>query len=113
MSKTPGHYSSVAYNTFGGLCSNSLYLQYGGCTSTLFGRASHGATDRGVDPTGLGRFAWTRIRGRRLDEGEDGDDGDIQSANSKDLILVAAYRPTPSTRGKSTVWIQQKQYFAS
>lgn len=108
-----GHYSSVAFNSFGGLCSNSLYLQYGGCVSTLFDKAAHGAVDKGVDPTGLGRYAWTRIRGKKLEEGEDDSEGEVATARSKDLILVAAYRPNPSHTGMSTVWMQQRQYFVS
>ena len=49
----------------------------------------------GKDPSGLGRWAWTRYRGR-------------QGIN---LRIVVAYRPVLNTTGPLSVWNQQKAYF--
>ena len=58
--------------------------------------AVHRATDSGADLSGLGRWSWTRYRGR----------GNVT------LRVISAYRPCQS-RGPLTVYAQHQNYFDS
>ena len=58
-------------------------------------KAAHRVMEKGVDPRGLGRWAWTRYKGR---------DGVA-------LRVVAAYRPVLNKEGIMSVWSQQRSFF--
>ena len=49
----------------------------------------------GIDPTGLGRWNWVRLRG----------------ANGIKTRFICAYRPCKSKQGTGTTWTQQVNYF--
>jgi hypothetical protein len=61
------------------------------------GKAAHRVIGQGKDPTGLGRWIWTRYRGR----------------NNTTLKIFSAYRPKPPSEGPFTVHAQHRAYFNS
>jgi len=69
--------------------------QYGGCDNWSIDKAAYRILSRGSDKSGLGRWCWTRYRGK----------------NNKSLRVVAAYRPVENKTGPDSVWNQQKSYF--
>lgn len=88
--------SITAYNT------NETHLllspfQAGGSGITLADDLNARKSGSGVDPTGLGRWAWSRVAGKG---------GFI-------TIMVAAYRPTNNRRDTGSVWNQHRRYFLS
>ena len=82
---------SVAHNTNEHPTTTS---QRGGTALISKDQAALRVMDSGKDPTNLGRWVWTRFRGK----------------NHLTLRVVVAYRPTKS-RGPTTVYAQQRRYF--
>ena len=105
---TKGHYSRTAHNQHQSIPSPSAF-QWGGCSATLFNETSHCTRSSGVDPTGLGRWAWIKIRG--TDKNRDVDPTeDAEALGPCDLVVVAAYRPSNGTTAGG-VYTQQQNYF--
>ena len=120
-SKQKGFYSSVAYNKHQQRSAATTAFQWGGCIATVLNQVSHRAKEGGHDPTGLGRWAYVRLQGRKLKMigGED-PSGSMMEVNeavrrpiSRDLVVVSAYRPNREGTGESTVWAQHRLYFNS
>ena len=59
---TRGHYSRTAHNQHQLIPSPSAF-QWGGCSATLLNETSHCSRSSGVDPSGLGRWSWVKLRG--------------------------------------------------
>ena len=89
-----GMHSSLAFNRNKHRGANEGSHQYGGVAVITVGQLSHSVDQRGQDPSGLGRWAWTTIRGR----------------GGAVLRVVAAYRPNPPGEGDSTVWWQHRAW---
>ncbi len=70
--------------------------QYGGTALFSLSKASHRAIAKGADPTKLGRWSWTRYRGR----------------NNHTLRVIVGYRPNPPG-GPFTVYAQHLTFFNS
>ncbi len=70
--------------------------QYGGCSLFSIDKAANRAVDKGYDKTNLGRWVWTRYKGR----------------GNHSLRVITAYRPDPP-QGPFTVYAQQNAYFHS
>mgnify|MGYP003529804912 CR=1 FL=1 len=70
-------------------------FQPGGVSLWSIGVGIHQTQSTGQDPSGLGRWAWTRYRGRQ----------------GIHLRVVTAYRPVLNTSGALSVWNQQKAHF--
>ena len=68
--------------------------QVGGVSVWSLNQAAHRVMQTGEDPKGLGRWAWTRFRGR----------------NGLTFRFVAAYRPVLNKTGALSVWNQQKTF---
>ena len=69
--------------------------QAGGVSLWAMNKASHRVMEVGRDLRGLGRWTWTRFRGK----------------NEKSLRVIAAYRPNLNETGPNSVWGQQRDYF--
>ena len=69
-------------------------VQYGGVAVITKDEATHRHHDSGKDPSGLGRWAWTRIQGQE----------------NYRTRFVSVYRPCPSD-GTSSVYAQHQRYF--
>ncbi len=86
-------HTSMAYNTKD--CVNNQY-QPGGNIISSIDRSASRVIGSGCDERGLGRWCWTRYRGRH----------DVT------LRVICAYRPCkPSTGGSNTTYSQQQRYF--
>ena len=74
-------------------------VQQGGCLQVAQNKASNCFTDSGRDPTGLGRWVWTRHCGK----------------NGISLCVISAYRPcAPHSRlGQGTIHRQHLRYLHS
>ena len=92
--------------------------QYEGCVATILNSVAHRAKSFGRDPTKLGRWAYVRIQGKKfamppsdshVNEATDAS----RSRFSRDVVVVAAYRPNPPGTGESTVWAQHRSFFRS
>jgi len=70
--------------------------QYGGTTLFSINKAAHRAVDKGIDASNLGRWSWTRYKGK----------------GSHTLRVFSAYRPNPP-QGPFTVYAQHNAYFHS
>ena len=70
-------------------------FQPGGVSLWSIGVGVHRTQSTGHDTSGLGRWAWTRYRGRQ----------------GIHLRVVTAYRPVLNTSGAMSVWNQQKSHF--
>lgn len=70
-------------------------MQYGGTTFFSCTKAAHRVVSKGIDPSLLGRWCWTRYKGK----------------NSHFLRIVTAYRINPPA-GPYIVYAQQQQYFS-
>ncbi len=70
--------------------------QYGGTALFSLDKASHRVIDKGADTTKLGRWSWTRYRGR----------------NNQTLRVIVGYRPNPPG-GPFTVYAQHRTFFNS
>ena len=86
--------SVLAYNTNETqlLCSP---FQAGGSGLTLGDDLNSRRTDSGLDPTGLGRWAWTKITGK----------------SGFETLLISSYRPNNNRRDSGSVWHQHRRYF--
>ena len=69
--------------------------QFGGCSAWCIEETAYRVILSGEDETGLGRWAWSLLRGK----------------DSIKLRVIAAYRPVRSSSGATTVWNQQHTYF--
>ncbi|CAJ1940619.1 unnamed protein product, partial [Cylindrotheca closterium] len=93
-------------------------VQWGGCIATVLNQVAHRAKEAGRDPTGLGRWAYVRLQGRKL-KAHGGNVQDslvevndfVRGPISKDLVVVSAYRPNKQGLGGSTVWAQHRLHF--
>jgi hypothetical protein len=70
--------------------------QYGGCALFSVNKAVHRAIEKGCDRTNLGRWAWTRYKGK----------------GEQTLRVITAYRPNPP-QGPFSVYAQHNAYFHS
>ncbi|CAJ1941642.1 unnamed protein product, partial [Cylindrotheca closterium] len=119
--KHKGFYSAVAYNKQQSRSSATTSFQWGGCIATVLSQVSHRAIESGSDSTGLGRWAYVRLQGKKLKaQGGDDPSGLVLDVNeavrrpiSRDLVVVLAYRPNREGMGESTVWAQHCVYFNS
>jgi hypothetical protein len=68
--------------------------QYGGTAIFSVDKASYRATEKGADETNLGRWVWTRYKGK----------------GTQSLRIITAYRPNPP-QGPFTVYAQQNTFF--
>jgi hypothetical protein len=74
----------------------SRVCQYGGTALFSIDKTAHRAFQRGSDKTKLGRWCWTRYKGK----------------NGHTLTVITAYRPNPPG-GPFTVYAQHNNYFNS
>ena len=85
-------HSSICYNQEDPV---SSAWQPGGCIQLSTNRMAHRVISSGKDPSGLGRWCWTRYRGRH----------DVT------LRIITAYRPGgSSSSGPKTVFWQNQRY---
>jgi len=70
--------------------------QYGGTAVFSVNQAVHRVVEKGFDDSLLGRWAWTRYKGK----------------GNCTLRMISAYRPNPPT-GPKSVYAQQNSYFLS
>lgn len=68
--------------------------QYGGTALFSINKAAHRVMEKGMDPSNLGRWTWTRYKGKR----------------NHFLRIFVAYRPNP-TQGPFTVYAQHNAFF--
>ena len=92
-----GSQSNLAYNRHDTRSRAECSRQYGGTGVVVVGEDHHRVGGRGQDTTGLGRWAWTRIRGR----------------DGTGIVLISTYRPNRSITGASTVWSQHRTYLSN
>ena len=84
--------TTMAYNTKD---STNSTFQPGGTMITSIGKPAHRIDETGNDETGLGRWTWQKMKGKR---------------NIR-LRIISAYRPCiPSTAGPTTAYSQQQRY---
>jgi len=84
--------TTMAYNTKD---STNSTFQPGGTMITSIGKPAHRIDETGKDETGLGRWTWQKMKGKR---------------NIR-LRIISAYRPCiPSTAGPTTAYSQQQRY---
>ena len=88
--------SLLAYNTTETQLLASPF-QAGGSGILLGDDLNSRRTDGGLDPTGLGRWAWVKITGK----------GGFVT------VLVSSYRPTNNRRDAGSVWHQHRRYYLS
>ncbi|CAJ1960835.1 unnamed protein product [Cylindrotheca closterium] len=117
-SKQKGFYSSVAYNWHQDRSAATSSVQWGGCITTVLNQVAHRAKEAGRDPTGLGRWAYVCLQGRKLKANGGNVQDSLVELNdavrrpiSKDLVVVSAYRPNKQGLGGSTVWAQHRLHF--
>jgi len=70
--------------------------QFGSVALLSLNKSSHRVIRKGIDTMGLGRWSWTRYRGK----------------NNLTLCIIVAYRPNPPA-GPFTVAAQYREYFTS
>jgi hypothetical protein len=70
--------------------------QYGGTAIFTVDKAVHRVIEKGIDESLLGRWSWTRFKGKR----------------GHTLRIITAYRPNPP-QGPYTVYAQQNAFFHS
>ena len=73
----------------------TIWNQAGGAAFTLQNNIKAHQTTYGEDTTGLGRWTWTRLRGKA----------------TTFTTIISAYRPCKNGTGLSTVWSQHCRYF--
>jgi hypothetical protein len=71
--------------------------QYGGTALFTINDIAHSVAEKGCDSSGLGRWSWTKLRGK----------------GGYTLIIISAYRPNPPSAGVMGVYAQQSKYFNS
>jgi len=84
---------SLSHNTTS--APNTVW-QFGGTALFSFDKAAHRIIERGQDPARLGRWCWSRFRGK----------------SQHTLRVVTAYHPNPPG-GPFTVYAQHASYFNS
>jgi hypothetical protein len=87
------HINSAYYSGYQSLAK----FQAGGVSLWSVNKGAHRVMESGQDGRGLGRWAWTKYRGR----------------HNINLRIVTAYRPVMNRTGVLSVWNQQKSYFES
>ena len=87
------HLNSACYENY----NNPQPAQPGGVSLWSINKGAHRVMEQGKDLRGLGRWAWTRYRGK----------------GGVNLRYVAAYRPVLNKTGIISVWSQQRGYFDS
>ena len=111
-----GLYAESTFNSTQTRATSSSF-QYGGCAAAILGNDAHSARSGGQDPTGLGRWVWIRLRGKKPRHRDDAVDEDEEELPlSQDVIVVSAYRPcdsggesTPSPRNTEiTFWYRDE-----
>ena len=85
------HRSTAYYENY----PDAFPQQFGGVTLWSMGQAAHRVTTSGRDPSGLGRWTWTRYSG----------------ASGFALRVICGYRPVDNKKGPQSVWNQHKQYY--
>ncbi|CAJ1952643.1 unnamed protein product [Cylindrotheca closterium] len=117
-SEQKGFYSSVAYNWHQDRSAATSAVQWGGFIATVLNQVAHRAMEAGRDPTGLGRWAYVCLQGRKLKAHGGNVQDSLVEVNdlvcgpiSKDLVVVSAYRPNKQGLGGSTVWAQHRLHF--
>ena len=94
--QTRGWWESMQINTAYYSAYKSLVKhQAGGVSLWSINKGAHRVMDNDRDFRGLGRWAWTRYRGR----------------NNVSLRVVTVYRPVLNRTGVLLVWNQHKSYF--
>lgn len=105
------HHEAVASNEHVSPRNMNTPILYGGCSATVLNSVAHRVAASGVDKTGLGRYAWIKLRGKKLFRNAD-PDADMDAPSShQDVVLISAYRPNPAGTGASTVWAQHRNHF--
>ena len=89
----PRHHSIHATNR--NFPKNQSPTLFGGVGQFSFSTLSHCALSSGIDPTGLGRWVWTRYQGR----------------NGCTLRLITGYRPNPDHSDSTATVFSQHQRF--
>jgi hypothetical protein len=92
--KSPNSYSSLTNNT--NEHDTTIWHQRGGAAFTVQNNIKAHQASHSTNKTGLGRWIWTRLRGR----------------GTTYTRIVSAYRPCLN-KGISTVWTQQCRYMRS
>lgn len=83
----------IAYNVKD---TSSRQFQPGGTLLHTINRPAHRVLETGIDPSGLGRWSWTRFRGKH----------DVTTR------VICAYRPCkPSSAGPNTAYSQQLRFY--
>ena len=85
------HTNTAYYDTY----KTSATQQAGGVSLWSIDKGAHRVMEHGRDSRGLGRWVWTRYRGK-------------QGIN---LRVVTGYRPVLNKTGEQSVWNQQRSYF--
>ena len=107
-----GHFSSVSFNSNQDIPVKSAF-QWGGCSATLLNEVAHSSRSSGADPTGLGRWAWVKLRGRSRPSSSDSPAQDSATMVSKDLVVLSAYRPNRKSPHSGSVWMRQRLHWLS
>ena len=96
-----GHFSAMATNRHlsGRQQQRGSSFCYGGCVASTLPSVAHASKEQGSDPTGLGRWAYIRIRGKKIRTPNRAHRYGAAPPSSHDLIVVAAYRPNPPGTG--------------
>ena len=115
QSTKQGYYSSVACNVHQSRTSTDSSFQYGGCATSVLNDVAHAAKESGRDPSGLGRWSYVRLQGKRRQSPRPyaGSCSTNQQPLSHDLVVISAYRPNFPGTGESTVWAQHRAYYNS
>jgi hypothetical protein len=71
--------------------------QFGGTAIFTINHIAHHVFEKGYDNSGLGRWSWTKLRGK----------------NGHVLMIISAYRPNPPSAGVLGVYAQHNKYFSS
>jgi hypothetical protein len=94
--RTKGWWESLHLSTSNNTTSHPITPhQYGGTAVWSIDKTVHRVISQGKDTSMLGRWSWTRYRGR----------------DNQTLRVIAAYRPNPAKKGLFTVYAQQKSFF--
>ena len=94
--RTRGWFESLHLNTayWQGFHTNGV-SQYGGTSLWSINQGAHRVESSGKDFRGLGRWVWTRYRGKA----------------GVNIRIIIGYRPVPNKTGAASVWSQHKTYF--
>ncbi len=108
-----GHYSVSAFNSHEKRLHAPGSHQFGGVLATVLNQSAHRIKEGGRDPSGLGRWAWFRLQGKKQVDSDHIYTGDQRLAQdrSKDLVVVSAYRPNESKLGAHTVYSQHRVHW--